>query len=124
MRICFDLDGVICKLKREGQTYSELDPVEGAIEKLNELKANGHYIIISTARHMKTCNANLGLVNARISFDTLGWLNKFKVPYDEIYFGKPWAEIYIDDNAFRFKEWSMIDGDANNLPISSEKNLK
>ena len=124
MRICFDLDGVICNLKREGQTYSELEPVEGAIEKLNELKANGHYIIISTARHMKTCNANLGLVNARISFDTLNWLNKFEVPYDEIYFGKPWAEIYIDDNAFRFKEWSAIDGNAINLPSSSEKNLK
>jgi histidinol phosphatase-like enzyme len=59
MRICIDLDGVICQLKKEGQTYDQLEPVTGAIEKLKELKAAGHYIIIQTARHMKTCEGML-----------------------------------------------------------------
>lgn len=121
MRICVDLDGVICKLKKDGENYLDLEPMDGAIAKLKSLKENNHYIIINTARHMKTCGANVGLVNARISLDTLQWLKKYDVPYDEIYFGKPWAEIYIDDNALRFKSWDLIDADGSNLPQSNEK---
>lgn len=123
MRICIDLDGVICNLKKDGQTYEELEPVTGAQEKLNELKQNGHYIIINTARHMKTCSGNLGAVNARISLITLKWLEKFNIQYDEIYFGKPYADIYIDDNAFRFTEWETVSGDGSSLPLSKEKQL-
>ena len=43
------------------------------------------------------------------------------VPYDEIYFGKPWAQIYIDDNAFRFENWSAINGDGSNFPSNNEE---
>jgi capsule biosynthesis phosphatase len=121
MKLCIDLDGVICRLKKEGETYDILLPVEGAPEKLQELKAAGHYIIINTARHMKTCQGNLGMVTARISLITLNWLEKYNVPYDEIYFGKPHADVYIDDNAFRFSSWDDIGGDGEGLPISKEK---
>ena len=123
MRLCIDLDGVICRLKREGETYDKLLPVEGAPEKLRELKEAGHYIIINTARHMKTCQGNLGLVSARISLVTLNWLEKFNIPYDEIYFWKPHADVYIDDNAYRFNSWEEIDGDGKSLPTSKEKQL-
>ncbi len=119
MRICIDLDGVISKLKQTGEDYSELKPVENAISKLHELRYNGHHIIIYTARHMKSCEGNVGLVNARIGKMTLDWLEKYDVPYDEIYFGKPFADLYIDDNAIRFNGWGEID--VNNLPLSREK---
>jgi len=121
MRICIDLDGVICQLKKEGQTYDQLEPVTGAIEKLKQLKAAGHYIIIQTARHMKTCEGNVGRVQARIGSITLNWLEKNEVPYDEIYFGKPWAQIYIDDNAFRFENWDAINADGSNFPRYKEE---
>jgi len=121
MRICIDLDGVICQLKKEGQTYDQLEPVPGAIEKLKQLKAAGHYIIIQTARHMKTCEGNVGRVQARIGSITLNGLEKNEVPYDEIYFGKPWAQIYIDDNAFRFDNWNAISGDGSNFPSYKEE---
>jgi len=121
MRLCIDLDGVICQLKEPGQTYDQLLPVPGAPEKLRELKANGHYVIINTARHMKTCQGNLGAVGAKISLITLTWLEKYQIPYDEIYFGKPHADIYIDDNAYRFQAWNDVDDDAGNLPVSKEK---
>ncbi len=121
MRICIDLDGVIAELKKPGQSYSDIMPVPGAVEKLKSIKKAGHYIIIQTARHMKTCCANVGLVQAKIAHDTLNWLEKYSVPYDEIYFGKPWAQIYIDDNAFRFSDWGKIDPDGNNLPTSNEE---
>ena len=123
-RICIDLDGVIASFKKEGQTYADVEPIEGAIDRLNAFKNDGHYIIISTARHMKTCESNLGLVNARISKITLDWLEAHEVPYDEIYFAKPWADIYIDDNAVRFSNWNDLPSDANDLPKSSEQTNK
>lgn len=123
MRICVDLDGVICELKNQGEVYPALKPVPGAVEKMKALKASGHYIIIYTARHMKTCKGNLPEVIAKIGKVTLDWLVTNEVPYDEIMFGKPWADVYIDDNAFRFIGWEQLDGDGNNLPMSHEKLL-
>jgi capsule biosynthesis phosphatase len=123
MKLCIDLDGVICRLKKEGETYDMLLPVEGAPEKLRALKDAGHYIIINTARHMKTCQGNLGMVSARISLITLKWLEEYNIPYDEIYFGKPHADIYIDDNAYRFNSWNDIAADGTSLPMSKEKQL-
>lgn len=123
MKICIDLDGVICQLKKEGETYENLQPVNGAPESLKELKAAGHYVIINTARHMKTCQGNLGMVTAKISLVTLKWLEKYEIPYDEIYFGKPHADVYIDDNAYRFNNWDEISSSGDNLPVSKEKQL-
>lgn len=116
MRICLDLDGVISELKGKDEDYSNVLPRKGAVEKIKALKENGCYIIIQTARHMKTCEGNLGLVNARVTQKTLEWLEKHQIPYDEIYFGKPWANIYIDDNGYRFTDWDKIEEDGSNLP--------
>jgi capsule biosynthesis phosphatase len=120
MRICFDLDGVICSLRKEGETYADVVPLPGAKEKLSALKAAGHTIIINTARHMKTCNGNVGQVLARLGQVTFDWLRKHEIPFDEIYFGKPSAEIYIDDLAYRFSSWENIASDGSNLPVSEE----
>ncbi|MDQ3278309.1 MAG: capsular biosynthesis protein [Bacteroidota bacterium] len=119
-RICVDLDGVICTLKKPGETYADVQPIEGVVEKLKALRQNGHYIIIQTARHMKTCNGNVGQVVNKIGAITLQWLSDHGIEYDEIYFGKPWAELYIDDNAHRFTSWNFIADDGSNLPQSTE----
>ncbi len=108
MRIIIDLDGTICPLKQEGETYDMLIPHPGAIERLNELKAAGHYLIIQTARNMATCDSNVGKVMKNIGGITLNWLEKFNVPYDEIFFGKPNGQVYIDDRALRFSDWESI----------------
>ena len=120
MRICIDLDGVICKLKKEDQSYSELEPIEGAIEKINHLKNHGHYIIIHTARRMKTHKSNKGKILKDIGKITLDWLDKYGVDFDEIYFGKPWANVYLDDNALRFSSWKEINNDGSSFPQSNE----
>ncbi len=121
MRICIDLDGVICHLRGSNENYDNIEPISGSIEKINTLKSNGHYIIIYTARRMKTHGGNSSKVIADIGKITLDWLAKYEIPYDEIMFGKPWADIYIDDNAFRFTNWDDIDGDGANLPMSHEQ---
>jgi capsule biosynthesis phosphatase len=108
MRIVIDLDGVICPIKQKHQSYAELIPLTGAVEKLSELRKNGHYIIIQSARNMATCESNVGKVIRNIGKITLDWLEKWKIEYDEIYFGKPNAEIYIDDRCVRFIDWNII----------------
>lgn len=120
MRICIDLDGVICELRGENEGYEDLDPIDGAIEKVQQLKDQGHYIILYTARRMKTHESNRGKLLADIGKTTLDWLKKHGVPYDEIYFGKPWAHIYIDDNAFRFTNWKEIES-VDDFPLNKEK---
>lgn len=119
MRICLDLDGVICTLKQPGESYADVRPLPGAVERIRELRAQGHYIIIQTARHMKTCDGNVAMVLARQGRVTLDWLATHGVEYDEIQFGKPWADVYVDDNAFRFSSWDTLT--AESLPQNHEK---
>jgi capsule biosynthesis phosphatase len=108
MRIVIDLDGTICPIKKKEERYEDLQPSPGAVEKLRELKKAGHYIIIQTARNMATQESNLGKVMKNVGKVTLDWMEKYEIPYDEIYFGKPNAHLYIDDRAFRFESWTNM----------------
>ncbi|MBX0313234.1 MAG: capsular biosynthesis protein [Sulfurihydrogenibium sp.] len=123
-RICIDLDGVICEIRKENQRYQDLKPIPGAVEKIKKLRKNGHYIIIYTSRRMKTHGGNIGKVLCDIGLITLEWLSRYGIEYDEIYFGKPWADVYIDDNALRFKSWNEIESDGSNLPLSTESKIR
>ena len=109
MRIVIDLDGTICPLKTEGQSYDDLLPLQGAVEKLSTLRQQGHYIILQTARNMATHDSNLGKVMKNIGLITFEWLKRHNIEYDEIFFGKPNGELYIDDRAFRFTDWESVD---------------
>ena len=102
MRVVIDLDGTICTLKKENQSYRDVTLIEGADNFIKNLRKQGCYVIIQTARNMATCEGNLGKVMSNVGKITLDWLEKNKIEYDEIYFGKPNGNIYIDDRAFRF----------------------
>jgi len=120
MRIVIDLDGTICPIKKNGETYADLSVLPGAVERMFELKSAGHYIIIQTARNMATQEGNLGKVMRNIGKVTLDWLERNKIPYDEIYFGKPNGHVYIDDRALRFEDWSHLT-DEKLLELSRER---
>jgi hypothetical protein len=66
---------------------------------LTFFKKNGHEIIIYTARRMETHKSNIGKVIKDIALVTFSTLENFGIQYDEIIFGKPIADIYIDDRA-------------------------
>jgi capsule biosynthesis phosphatase len=106
MRLCIDVDGVIASFKNGDESYKDVLPLPGSVDALKLLRDQGHYIILNTARHMKTTNSNLGQVLAWEGKNLFDWLAKFEVPYDELYFGKPFCDLYIDDNAFRFENWN------------------
>jgi hypothetical protein len=48
---------------------------------------------------MRTHGGNMGKLMKDIGKITFNTLDKFDIPYDEIYFGKPEADVYIDDLA-------------------------
>jgi capsule biosynthesis phosphatase len=108
MRIVIDLDGTICTLKQKHETYADVLLKPGAVEFIKKLRTEGHYIIIQTARNMATCESNVGKVMKNVGKVTLEWLEKNDVEYDEIFFGKPNAHLYIDDRAFRFEDWQNM----------------
>ena len=100
LRICFDLDNTLVTYPTVPGDYSTVKPIDKNIKLLNNLKIQGHEIIIYTARRMGTHNSNIGKVIKDIAMITLQSLDDLNIQYDEIIFGKPIADIYIDDRAF------------------------
>lgn len=109
-RYCFDIDGVIAEIQKKGpvKSYSMSKPNKKIIKLINQLKKSGNYIILYTARRMRSCNSNYGKVINKTGLETMSWLKKNRVNFDEIYFGKPWADVYIDDKAIRFENFDDL----------------
>ena len=96
-RFCFDLDKTLVTNLFIDEYYSSVEPINKNIEYLKFLKQLGHHIIIYTSRGMKEQNGNMGLIMKDICKITLDTLENLEIPYDEIYFGKPHADFYIDN---------------------------
>lgn len=106
--LIFDVDGTLCPIKKKEDKYEDVIPDEEMVNKLKYYKENGAKIVLFTSRNMKTYNGNLGLINANTAVIMQEWLKKWKIPYDEILFGKPWPGhrgLYVDDRAVRPDEF-------------------
>tara|TARA_B100000035_G_C20750152_1_gene443614 strand:+ start:176 stop:520 length:345 start_codon:yes stop_codon:yes gene_type:complete len=100
--ICFDLDNVICTTKLN--YYSQSTPKKKVIKLINKLYYEKYIIIIFTARGMGTYKKNLKLIEKKYRKLTETQLNKWKVNYHELIFGKPSYDLYIDDKNYNFKK--------------------
>lgn len=90
--VCVDLDGVLNHTPDNPpppESYKIFRPNKKLIKFLRRLSKEGIGIVIHTARHS---------TDAEI---TLKFLRKYRVPYDYLQFGKPYADLYIDDRAVR-----------------------
>lgn len=109
LRICIDLDGTLCEIRQEGQSYADVKVKPGAAKRVKELRGAGHTIIINTARNMGSTGHNVGKALKNVGQITFEWLEKNGIEYDEIFFGKPNADITIDDRVLRFQDnWNEI----------------
>ena len=99
LRVCFDLDNTLVTTPTVKGDYTTVKPIHRNIDYLRALHQRGHTIIIHTARRMLTHRANVGKVIQDIAQVTLDTLKLFQIPYDELYFGKPYADAYVDDKA-------------------------
>ena len=109
-RLVIDLDGTIT-IDSPGTPYENKVPNLEVINRIIEYKALGYEIIIMTARNMRTHNNSVGMINAKTLPIIINWLDKYKVPYDEIHVGKPWCGtegFYVDDRAVRPDEFVKL----------------
>jgi dTDP-glucose pyrophosphorylase len=86
LRLCFNLYNTLITYPKQKNNINSIEPITNNINFIKYLSKLGHTIIIYT-----TGSAN------KHTFDILDKLN---IPYDEIYFDKPVADFYIDDNTF------------------------
>lgn len=112
--IVFDLDDTICfpnhneaeTAKKYGKAKKNLD----VISRMRLLRRRGYRIIIHSARRMLTHDGDLDKIHEDVWDVTVDWLRRARVPYDELVFGKPYANTYyVDDKALdleQFMEWA------------------
>jgi CMP-N,N'-diacetyllegionaminic acid synthase len=92
---CFDIDGVICT-NTHGD-YERAEPISSRIAQINALHGAGHKIVLFTARGTVT-----GLDCREI---TERQMKQWGVRYHDLYFGKPYFDLMIDDRAMSLDEW-------------------
>lgn len=109
MIYCFDIDGTVCT-NTEGD-YSKAEPFAEVIAEVNRLFAQGHRIILYTARGSTTG------INWREL--TESQLRRWGVCYHDLYTGKPTADIYIDDKAINTHDWKRCGFPVELLPSES-----
>ncbi|MBX3103016.1 MAG: capsular biosynthesis protein [Bacteroidetes bacterium] len=105
MKIAIDFDGVIHGYSQgwhDGTIYDP--PVPGTKEALTALKEQGHYLIIFSTRTNKIFRKKDDPDQEPIM---KAWLAQHEIPYDKIWtFGKPMADVYLDDRAVTFRgDW-------------------
>ena len=106
-KYCFDIDGVICNTKIND--YKNSKPILKSIKKINYLYEKGHKIIIFTARYMGRSNEKKSLAKKLGYSLTKKQLLKWGVKYDQLIFGKPSYDLFIDDKALFFKKnWHKL----------------
>lgn len=94
---CIDIDGTICT-NTEG-AYEDASPYIERINQINKLYDDGNKIILFTARGYTT-----GLDWSEL---TKTQLSQWECNYHELIFGKPFADIYIDDKSKDVFKWFM-----------------
>lgn len=103
-----DVDGTLCPIKRKDETYEDLVPYEEMVLQMRRYHDAGARIVLFTSRNMNSYGGNLGLINKHTAKTLLDWLEKWKIPYDELLYGKPWPGhngFYVDDRTVRPEEF-------------------
>lgn len=105
--IIIDLDGTLT-IDDDKVDYCDKNPNLALIETIKEYKKMGFKITIFTSRNMRTFNNDIEKIKTHTLPIITSWLDKHKIPYDDIIVGKPWCGFdgfYVDDKAIRPSEF-------------------
>lgn len=122
-RLVIDLDGTITEA--ETSDYVNVVPNQKVVQRIVEYKQKGFEIVIHTARNMRTYEGNVGKINIHTLPGVLAWLDKHKIPYDEVIVGKPWCGFegfYVDDKSIRPSEFASMSEEQIQALLDKEKN--
>lgn len=99
IRVVIDVDDTISTNIRR-LSYDKCAPKLDVINKINKLHDElGYTIVLYTARGMVSCDGDLERIVAKNERVLKDWLDRNDVHYDELVFGKPIGDIYVDDKA-------------------------
>lgn len=103
-RLIVDIDDTI--LDNKNRDYEHAEPHQEVIDKLNALYDSGMYsIVFFTSRGMRSCNGNAELAKRKNDSILRKWLTEHNVKYDDIIYGKPLGDLYIDDKAMHVNDF-------------------
>ena len=104
-KICFDIDGVICKIRKDNN-YNKSQPIKKNIRFINNLKNKGFKIILFTSRFMGRTNENKSKAESMGYKLTKDQLKRWGLSYDKLIMGKPSYDLIVDDKSLFFnKNW-------------------
>lgn len=103
MKIVIDIDGTICD--EDHLAISERQPFIDRINKINSLYDYGYEIVYYTSRGMRSCNDDAIAAERKYSEITKAQLEKWGAKYNKLIFGKPNADIYIDNKNVLLEEF-------------------
>ena len=121
-KLVIDLDDTISVT--EHGYYVNSKPVKKTVDMIRQYKKQGFYIVIHSARNMRTYNGEVGLINVNTLPNIISWLKKNDIPFDEIIVGKPWCGydgFYIDDKAIRPSEFHSMSFEQIKELLNKEK---
>lgn len=119
VRVVIDVDDTICdNLNRD---YAHAIPKKDVIDKINQLHREGVEIALHTARGQASCNGDLMKIIATKKPTLEKWLKENNVEYDELIFGKPLGDLYVDDKAMEVREF--VNADFRSLKGGSNKSI-
>ena len=96
---CFDIDGVIASVTPNAE-YGTAKPIKENIKIINRLFDNKNKIILFTARGSETG------IDWRET--TEKQMKEWGVKYNELKFGKPYADYYVDDKMLSLNNLSIL----------------
>lgn len=102
-----DVDGTLCGPVGKDRDYSQCQPRQDVIDKVNDLWLTGHNIILFSSRGMRTYDGDMVAIEKNIRPTMEAWLNRNGVKYHALVLGKPWGPgvKYVDDNAMHIDEF-------------------
>lgn len=102
--IVIDIDDTICFT--ENRDFNNSKPNQEVITRINQLYDENWRIILFTARGGKSCNT-LEEKEHKYRAITEKWLEEHNVKYNELMFGKPNADYYVDDKNISIREFIL-----------------
>jgi len=121
--IAVDIDGVILDSmqgKFDRKSYSPLyledfQIMDGCIEVLTKLKAQGYTVILYTCRTNVDWVGNAGHTVEEIVIGITEQMRSRNIPFDFVAPFKPIADLYIDDRGYHFRSWGKTEKDLKEM---------
>ena len=102
--IVFDVDDTICHTKN--RNYADAQPNKKMIDKINYLHDVLFYkVVLYTSRGVVSCGGVIEDIIKSNQDILQNWLYQNNVHYDELQFGKPIGDLYVDDKCMMPEEF-------------------